>query len=192
MKIFYDTEFIEDGLTIEPLAIGMHREDGAELYCVSDSMEQAIRGCGLEWIYENVMTKLPYMLHYDAEQNLIVPRRNSAHPDFLAFASVGEIATKVEDFIAETPDPELWADYASYDHVVIAQLFGPMIELPSEVPMFTHEFRQVLEDRGLSDADLPVFYNPDGKRYPHHALFDARELHSHYEFAMSVPLLTPA
>ena len=37
MKYFYDTEFIEDGSTIELISIGVVAEDGREYYAVSVS-----------------------------------------------------------------------------------------------------------------------------------------------------------
>ena len=39
MKIFYDTEFIENGRTIELISIGMVAEDGRELYLVNQGIE---------------------------------------------------------------------------------------------------------------------------------------------------------
>ncbi len=35
MKIFYDAEFIEDGVTIDLISIAMVAEDGRELYAVA-------------------------------------------------------------------------------------------------------------------------------------------------------------
>lgn len=181
MKIFYDTEFVEDGLTIEPLSIGMIREDGETLYCVNNSESLAARACSLEWVYENVMTQLPYTLVYNPEYRSVVPLPDVAHPDFLAFANIGEIAEKVEDFVANTPSPELWADYAAYDHVLLAQLFGPMVELPSEIPMWTHDFRQMLElgtkvpHLHLREKDIPAYVGSPNVK-PHNALYDACKL----------------
>lgn len=39
MKYFYDTEFIEDGKTIELLSIGIVSEDGRKLYCESNEAD---------------------------------------------------------------------------------------------------------------------------------------------------------
>jgi 3' exoribonuclease, RNase T-like len=38
VKIFYDTEFIEDGRTIDLISIGMVAEDGREYYAVNRDM----------------------------------------------------------------------------------------------------------------------------------------------------------
>ena len=39
-KVFYDTEFLEDGSTVKLISIGMVRDsDGAEYYAVSEATE---------------------------------------------------------------------------------------------------------------------------------------------------------
>jgi len=62
---------------------------------------------------------------------------------------------------------ELWAWYAAYDHVVLAQLWGAMPALPREIPRFTKELRQLWDDRGR-----PTLPAADAER--HDALVDAR------------------
>ena len=39
MRYFYDTEFIEDGSTIELVSIGIVAEDGREFYAVSTEFD---------------------------------------------------------------------------------------------------------------------------------------------------------
>ncbi len=55
MKIWFDTEFIEDGSTIDLISIGMVREDGRSLYFQNDA-------CDLNrastWVKENVFPSL--------------------------------------------------------------------------------------------------------------------------------------
>ena len=41
MRYFYDTEFIEDGNTIELVSIGIVAEDGREYYAVSTDFDAA-------------------------------------------------------------------------------------------------------------------------------------------------------
>ena len=52
--------------------------------------------------------------------------------------------------IRDRPDEqiELWAWYAAYDHVVLAQLWGAMPALPREIPRFTKDLRQLWDDVG--------------------------------------------
>ena len=62
---------------------------------------------------------------------------------------------------------ELWAWYAAYDHVVLAQLWGAMPALPREIPRFTKDLRQLWDDRGRPTL-------PDAEAARHDALVDAR------------------
>ena len=44
MRFFYDTEFIEDGETIELISIGIVGDDGREYYAVSTDFDPARAG----------------------------------------------------------------------------------------------------------------------------------------------------
>lgn len=172
MRIFYDTEFIEDGKTIDLVSIGMVAEDGRALYAVSAEFDEAKLHAN-PWLVENVWPSLPTCKHNG--EGVAVIRCHCNHgkghldPDDPAVRSRGQIARLVADFIGETPDPQLWAYYAAYDHVAYAQLFGRMIDLPDGLPMHTCDLMQEAQRLGLTPADLPE--QPDGL---HNALADAQ------------------
>lgn len=172
MRIFYDTEFLEDGNTIELISIGMVAEDGREYYAVSRRLTaRTWAGWKLRrrihkhtWLMENVVTSLP-RAHGDFRNHM--PKSwlfNYLDP---AVKRHKRIAADVAAFIQSTPEPELWAWYGAYDHVALAQLWGPMINLPEGIPMWTNDLRQ--EAERLGDPLLPE--QPDGV---HNALADAR------------------
>tara|TARA_R110001606_G_scaffold297277_1_gene445032 strand:- start:5682 stop:6245 length:564 start_codon:yes stop_codon:yes gene_type:complete len=181
VKYFYDTEFLEDGKTIELISIGIVTEDGREYYAVNADMP-IDRIKNDRWLVENVWKSLPVVGyqehlvtvgagkneircktpgHLDSKSSLIRPRRL--------------IANEVRDFILDgSGDVELWADYAAYDHVVLAQLFGKMIHLPEGIPMFTHDLQHAL-------SRLPRMSVPVQSAGVHNALADARHLKVTYE-----------
>jgi hypothetical protein len=163
-RICYDTEFLEDGKTIDLLSIGMVRDDGAEYYAVVDDGRLISRAYEHEWLAANVLPSLPVKLtglgawwEWD-----------KSHPDFGFVKSREAIAAEVREFILAVPVPELWADYCAYDHVALCQLFGRMIDLPEGIPMFTHDLRHALGPI----TDPPAM---KGAR-EHNALDDAREV----------------
>lgn len=164
MKIWYDTEFLEDGRTIELISIGMVAEDGREYYAVSADMpiKRIIRH---DWLMANVVPSLPIVRH-DGIRPLSKPFLDHAHPDVKERAS---IATDVRRFIQATPDVELWAWYGAYDHVALCQLWGAMVDLPEGVPMFTNDLKQ--EALRLGDPQMP-----EQEHGLHNALADARHL----------------
>lgn len=146
MRYFYDTEFIEDGRTIELVSIGIVAEDGREYYAVSTEFDPQLANA---WVHENVLDKLP-------------------SPHASVWKPIHTIREEVYGFLcgATTP-PELWAWVGAYDHVVLVQLWGDMARLPKQLPRYTREIKQYWEFAGR--PQLPTA--PPGN---HDALVDAR------------------
>ena len=166
MRIFYDTEFIDDGRTIDLVSIGMVAEDGRELYAVSSEFD-VHRLQANPWLVENVWPSLPSYKHPSLTRCHCGPGHlDRNHPDV---RSRPQIANLVADFILSTPDPQLWAYYSAYDHVALAQLWGPMINLPRGIPMQSDDIVTAAKLAGLTPSDLPK--QADGH---HNALADAR------------------
>ena len=189
MNIYYDSEFLEDGSTIDLISIGMVAEDGREFYAVnSEAPWDQIKKD--DWLVRNVLPSLPVTAwnlldtYVNHSPNLFPrPSISLVGPD-LSDKRVRPrqvIANEVRDFILAAPAPSLWADYCSYDHVVLCQLWGPMIDLPPGVPMWTHDLRQEAERYG----------NPALPSLPgvieHNALSDAREVKFRHEWLQSYP-----
>jgi hypothetical protein len=175
LKIFYDTEFIEDGSTIGLISIGMVAEDGRELYRIVDDEDIIIEAVEHTWLRANVIPSLPILLKPDApswEWDF-----DSDHADWPNVQQRPQVVEDVRAFILATPQVELWADYAAYDHVALAQLFGPMVKLPDGIPMWTNDLRQEMARRGAVDADLPV----QDAATAHNSLADARWLQSAHD-----------
>ena len=170
----YDLEFLEDGRTIELISVALVAEDGRSYYAVNrDLAAWTWRGWRLRhrirrhaWLMEHVVPNLPKAL---GDRRLTMPKRwlfDYAAPEV---KSPARIAAEVAAFIQATPDVELWANYGAYDHVCLAQLWGPMIALPAGVPMFTHDIQQERDRLGLTWNDLP-----EQAGGAHNALADAR------------------
>lgn len=158
-KIFYDTEFLEDGHTVDLISIGMVTEDGREYYAVNAEMPvDRIRTH--KWLMDNVVPSLP-MVNPRNRMVLDVDRKSHlVKPSWV-------IANEVRNFVLQDKDPELWAYYCAYDHVALCQLYGPMVELPNGVPMFTHELMQLWENAGKPEK-------PPQYAGAHNAMVDAR------------------
>ncbi|WEH40768.1 3'-5' exoribonuclease [Streptomyces sp. AM 2-1-1] len=162
-RIFYDTEFLDDGRTIDLISIGMVTEDGREIYAVSSEFDQtAVRQHG--WLMANVWPSLPILKNPRGTRG--VDRLDLAHPDV---RPRNQIARLVQQFTLSVPDPQLWAYYSAYDHVALAQLWGPMSNLPAGIPMQTDDLVTEVKRLSLTPADLPQ--QADGH---HNALSDAR------------------
>src|SRR5690348_18356253 len=56
VRYHYDCEFIEDGVTIDLVSIGVVDERGREFYAVSTEFDPSKAG---QWVRDNVLDKLP-------------------------------------------------------------------------------------------------------------------------------------
>lgn len=193
-RIIYDTEFIDDGVSITPLSIAMRRDDGAELYAISDSLVAMARAAENAWLREHVLRWLPVEVTLTAGYGTIDAKVawDEDHPEFENVKALEEIRDMVEDFVLAKPDPQLWAYYAAYDHVLYAQLFGPMAELPAGMPRYTMDLQHEAVIRGF-DGELPqlpeelVRTNYNGVRAVHHARYDAHEEEWQLEWLLRHP-----
>lgn len=165
MRVFYDTEFLEDGHTIELISIGMVTEDGRE-YSAVNSEAPWERILQHPWLRINVVPHLP-----GREPPYRLGNRWiwSLNTDARGVKPRGVIANEVQDFLLSVPQRQLWAWYAAYDHVALAQLWGPMARLPEGIPMWTNDIRQECER--LGNPPMPEQTGPQ-----HDALADARHV----------------
>lgn len=148
-RYFYDCEFIEDGRSIDLVSIGVVDEFGREFYAISTEFDER---AAVPWVRRNVLDRLP-------------------SPGDPAWRSRARIRDELLAFLVEPlgsgHQMELWAWYAAYDHVVLAQLWGRMPALPREIPRFTKDLRQLWDDRGRPTL-------PESAEGRHDALVDAR------------------
>lgn len=160
MRIWYDTEFLERGpdFPIELISIAFVAEDGRELYLVNmDAPWDAIHAH--PWLEANVV---PYLEHEQA----LWSTREGMQQEILNFM-FGNMKNR-HDY------PELLAWYSGYDHVVFAQIFGTMLNLPAGIPMYTHDVRSMADWFGVKSWPKQVGGN-------HCALDDARHLRVIYD-----------
>lgn len=148
MRYFYDTEFIEDGKTIDLVSIGVVAEDDREFYAVSTDFDASKAN---SWVKTHVLNQLP-------------------NPSESCWMNNDAIRERLLEFLLAADDGkhiELWAWVGAYDHVLLAQLWGDMRALPKQLPRYTRELKQLWEMAGK--PELPPI--PDGN---HDALVDAR------------------
>lgn len=148
-RYFYDCEFIEDGRIIDLVSIGVVDVHGREFYAVSTEFDSTR---AVPWVRRNVLSQLP-------------------SPGDPAWRSRERIREELYEFLVDPlrgseESMELWAWFAAYDHVVLAQLWGPMPALPRVIPRYTKDLRQLWDDQGR--PELP---DMSGR---HNALVDAR------------------
>lgn len=161
MKYFIDTEFIESGPRhpIQLISIGIVDENGCEFYRISSEFDASLASA---WVRANVLAQIP-------------------ESEFRKSESLKEIAEQLKAFIGDDKEPEFWGYYADYDWVVFCQIFGAMIDLPKNCPMYCLDIRQLAHSMG----NPPI---PKQESDEHNALADARWNKTAYDF---LTLVTP-
>lgn len=148
MKYFFDTEFLDDGRTLELISIGIVCEDDRELYLVSSDFDEAT---ATPWLRDHVLNHIPKSL-------VRTPRWS--------------IAAQVSNFLdlqRNVPEaPELYGWYSAYDWVVLCQLYGPMINRPKHFPKLCHDLKTIFTDFGITKP------GPKPGLTKHNALDDAK------------------
>jgi hypothetical protein len=175
VEIYYDTEFIDNGKTVQFISIGMIREDGKELYRITDDMGVIIAAARVPWLKENVLSALPLAQPIDPAY----PFWDESHEDYQYVTNNTRTAIDVANFILGVPDPSLWAWFSAYDHVVLSQFYGRMLDMPRGVPMRTNDVAQEAE---RLKSGVPVM---EGNTR-HNSMHDAREVKMRREHLQKV------
>ncbi len=159
MRYWLDTEFIEDGRTIDLISIGIVAEDGREYYAVSSEFNESKAS---PWVKKNV---LPHI-----DMTIAVPRKTIRNQVLLFVGNY-----HYEHDTGRRKSHEFWAYYGAYDWVALCQLFGPMVDLPDGWPMYARDIKQWCDD--LGNPILPS----QGKNL-HHALADSKWTKTAWEY----------
>ena len=161
MRYFLDTEFIEDGKTIDLISLAIVAEDGREFYAESEECDLSKAS---EWVRENVVPHLWSRKKDHREHNAW--SRDGGSGGLMDRVS---IARGVRLFCDQDTHgkPEFWGYYADYDWVALCQLWGTMMDLPKGFPMFCMDLKQLCVMRG--NPRLPKMEHGE-----HNALADAR------------------
>lgn len=188
-KVFFDTEFMEDGTTIEALSFGFVAETGQKLYLV---VLDADLNKANDWVRENVLPHLYVgcsnpMWKAPTEEAYITDGEGTTYAQVEGWKVGATIQHWVEEVCPinpkghpripdPPPSPEFWADYGSYDWVLLCQQYGTMLDRPSGWPMFVRDIQQLKWDVGF-DGKLP-----EVEGQAHNALDDALNVKERYEF----------
>lgn len=180
MKYFLDCEFIENGSTIDLISIALVCEDGREYYAQNTDAE-FLRAS--DWVWRNVF---PHLQHFDMRGHRSCQEKTyctgethtgKCYKEPCPWRNHSQIRDEVGAFIdiEKNGKPEIWGYYSAYDWVAFCQLFGSMIDLPKNYPMFCRDIIQ--ECKRLGNPELPK-----QDAVEHNCLEDARWNKKAWEF----------
>jgi len=164
MNYYFDTEFMEDGKTIELLSIGIVAEDGRELYLENSEADHS---------KANAFVKAEVLPYLERSEEVLRTKKQIAK-------AVRKFCLDDLNNLQRQAQHQFWAYYCAYDWVVMCQLFGNMTDLPEGFPMWCHdlmqtgvEVRKVTHEKNCWIAGGDVKFRIPGFN-KHHALHDAR------------------
>jgi len=171
VRYFLDSEFIEDGRTIDLLSIALVAEDGRKFY--RQHKDAKFKEAN-DWVWRNVF---PRLQHFDmrgdrncqpSTKSSMGDKASTCHADDCPWRSRSEIRDEILYFCNQEKygKPEFWGYYSAYDWVAFCQLFGAMVALPKGYPMFCRDLIQWCKQ--LGNPELPKQGNDE-----HGALADA-------------------
>lgn len=192
MKYFLDAEFIEgfreyrvnvlkkrQAHFIDLISIGIVCEDGRTYYAVSTEFNPNDAN---DWVKRNVLQKLParHAEIYDAprlrQEAMLWKDLRTIRQDIMKFFgyTIQERHPETGQVVDMSPDEkiEVWGYYADYDWVAFCSLFGRMIDLPYNMPMYCRDLKQLMDEKGLDKAWKDSFC-PEPE-LEHNALEDAK------------------
>lgn len=183
MKYFLDTEFIENGITIDLMSIGIVCEDGRTFYRQNAS---CVFSKASDWVWRNVFPSLKHFNMKGARECAGMPvagslsnlRESKCSGKDCPWRDKYEIRNELKYFcdIEKFGKPEFWGYYADYDWVAFCQLFGTMMDLPKGFPMYCRDIKQLANS--LGNPDMPK----SDTNSDHNALSDAIEAKMRYEW----------
>jgi hypothetical protein len=148
MKYFIDTEFIDDGKTIDLVSIGIVTENGDTYYAESNEYDASKAD---DWVVENVLTKLV----------------GNPKPNI-------QIGSEIIDFVEETcnhENIELYGWFSAWDFLLLIRLVsttGKLLDTPPSWPQRCTDLAQSLQDNPFVN-NMPA--KPENA---HNALDDAQ------------------
>lgn len=155
---------------IQLVSIGIVAEDGREYYAISNEFNPKLAD---EWVKENVlkpiheeleakrylkMSQIPVL--YGSEMKYSIKNfkkllkwsaksNQEIKMNIVKFMGGGIDSDQI-DVLYVPSDTQVYAYYADYDWVVFCSLFGRMIDLPSGMPMFCRDLKQMLDEKAES------------------------------------------
>jgi len=167
---------------IDLISIGIVAEDGRRYYAISNEFNPKDAD---EWVYDNVIMNLmvDWAKSYSGDgrnEHLNTIEGTGKYKSVrMMQKAIGksnkQIARDIQEFCkparvfgyegqkflySEIRNPEFYAYYADYDWVLFCSLFGRMIGLPSEFPMYCKDLKQMLDDKALALRERTIKNEP--------------------------------
>lgn len=169
MKIFFDTEFTGLHKNTTPISIGLISENGDKFY--AEFIDYDISQID-DWLRNNVLSNLKGS-KYDNDYNT---------PEWYFKGNKAFIKEKLEVWLSQFDEVEMWSDCLSYDWVLFCDIFGHAFNIPNNVYYIPFDICTLFKIKGIDpDISREEFAGVTKNNNKHNALFDAKVIKLCYE-----------
>lgn len=202
-KIFFDTEFtgLHQGTTL--ISIGLISGCGKTFY--AEFTDYATTQVD-DWLKENVISKLRFTdkitasvggwenwLSENGARYSNALEMELANKDMSEFECIGKtpmIKNRLEKWLSQFDEIEIWSDCLSYDWVLFNQIWGHAFDIPKNIYYIPFDICTLFKVKGI-DADISREYFVGAWKesvvtFKHNALWDAKVIKACYEKLMDV------
>lgn len=195
-KIFFDAEFTGLHQNTTLISIGLVSDCGKTFYAeLTDYDKEQID----EWLQKNVISKLQFTdkitVAVSGWENWIADKGNYsnalemtlANRDMSQFECIGRtpmIKNRIEKWLSQFEQVEMWSDCLSYDWVLFNHIFGHAFNIPKNVYYIPFDICTLFKAKGIDpDIHREAFseMDLDGNANKHNALWDAKVIKACYD-----------
>ena len=179
-KIFLDTEFTGLHKNTTLISIGLVSECGKTFYAEFNDYDYVQVD---DWIKDNVLNNLLYKGIY---QILEGTKQNVSYK-----SGKSNIKEKLEEWLAQFKEVEIWSDCLAYDWVLFCDIFGNAFNIPENVYYIPFDICTSFKELGIDpDINREEFINYSaqvdtvehwGVNAKHNALWDAYVIRECYK-----------
>ena len=200
-KLFFDTEFTGLHQNTTLISIGLISECGKTFYAELTDYDKTQLD---DWLNENVIANLLFSdkitKSYDGWENCISDKNtyidaldfSLAKKDMSEFECIGKtpmVKDRLEKWLSQFEEIEIWSDCLAYDWVLFNQIFGHAFNIPKNLYYIPFDLCTLFYAKGI-DADISREKFGCGEVYSempkHNALWDARVIKMCYERLMQM------
>jgi hypothetical protein len=192
-KIFFDTEFTGLHQNTTLISIGLVAENGESFYAEFTDYDKTQID---DWLQKNVIDNLTLtnkitvsnggweVWESDKGQYSNALEFSLAKKDMEHFKCIGKspmVKNRLEQWLSQFEQVEMWSDCLSYDWVLFNQIFGHAFDIPKNVYYIPFDICTFFKIKGIDpDISREVFAGTESAEKKHNALWDAQVIKSCY------------
>ena len=169
MRIFMDTEFTGLHQKTTLISLGLVSEDGDKFYAEFTDYDKSQVD---DWLQKNVIYNL---IGTDG-------RPDFNYPEWYYSGDTSFIKEKLENWLSQFDNIEIWSDCLSYDWVLFNQIFGHAFDIPKNVYYIPFDICTMFKLKGIDpDISREEFIENSVGGNKHNSLYDAKVIKACYD-----------